>query len=475
VSRDVRERPAAGGTWDHAAFAASLQEAGAALAAYVAESEAGRGRTIVQPPIEDVERDLELRRWMAEGGMDAEAFGTFLQRYLERTTRLHHPGEMAHQVAVPDVGSALADVLHGVVNNPMAIYEMGPAGAAIERVVIEWMLRHAGFFPATAGGVLTHGGSLANLTAMLAARAWAVPEAWQDGVPGDLAILAPPSAHYSIGRAVSILGLGQDALVPLDVDALERIDVPALERGLRRAADRGRRPIALVAAACATSTGLYDDLQGIAAFCQANELWLHVDAAHGASALVSPRHRGLLSGVEHADSVVWDAHKLLRTSALCAAVLVRDSTTLDRAFQQEASYLFYEERETPGVDLLSRAVECTKATLGLRLFLNLAFQGPDGMAAYLDGRFALTRAAHDLIQARPGFSCPYVPESNILCFRHGEDDARQLQIRDRLIQQGDYHLSSAVVGGHRYLRLTITAPSTSEATVEGLLDAIERL
>jgi L-2,4-diaminobutyrate decarboxylase len=342
-------------------------------------------------------------------------------------------------------------------------------------VVIEWMLRHAGFSAATAGGVLTHGGSLANLTAMLAARAWAVPEAWQEGVPDDLAILAPPSAHYSIGRAVSILGLGQDAVVPLDVDALERIDVEALERGLVRAAERGRRPIALVAAACATSTGLYDDLERIAAFCRANDLWLHVDAAHGASALVSPRHRSLLAGIEHADSVVWDAHKLLRTSALCAAVLVRDSKTLDRAFQQKASYLFYDERETPGVDLLSRAVECTKATLGLRLFLNLAFQGPDGMAAYLDGRFALTRAAHDLIQARPGFSCPYVPESNILCFRHGENDAHQLEVRDRLIDQGDYHLSSAVVGGHRYLRLTITAPSTSEATIDGLLDAIERL
>src|SRR5262249_29644223 len=148
---------------------------------------------------------------------------------------------------------------------------------------------------------------------------------------------------------------------------------------------------------------------------------------------------------------VWDAHKLLRTSALCAAVLVRDADTLERAFQQEASYLFYDERETPGIDLLSRAVECTKATLGLRLLLNLAFRGPDDLAAYLDDRFALTRAAHDVIAARPGFSCPYVPESNILCFRHGEDDGRQLWIRDQLIAGGDYHLSSTTVSGRRYL------------------------
>jgi L-2,4-diaminobutyrate decarboxylase len=461
--------------WDHAAFLAALQEAGGLLDGYVAESEAGRGPTIVQPPIDDVERDLELRRWMAEGGMDPAAFARFLRRYLERTTRLHHPGEMAHQVATPDVGSALADAIHGVINNPMAIYEMGPAGAAVEQVVVEWMLRHVGLDPTTAGGVLTHGGSLANLTAMLAARARAVPAAWRQGVPQDLALLAAPSAHYSIGRAVAILGLGQEAVVPLDVDRLDRVDVGALERGLERAAERGRRPFALVAAACATSTGLFDDLQAIGAFCRAHDLWFHVDAAHGASALISPRHRDRLAGIEQADSVVWDAHKLLQTSALCAAVLVRDSGTLDRAFQQEASYLFYEERDTPGVDVIARAVECTKATLGLRLFLNLAFRGPDGMAAYLDGRFALTRTAYDLIRARPGFSCPYEPESNILCFRRGDDDARQLAIRDALIADGRYHLSSAVVGGRRYLRVTLTAPATSEKTIAGLLDAIEAL
>src|SRR5262249_25325253 len=198
------------------------------------------------------------------------------------------------------------------------------------------------------------------------------------------------------------------------------VDVAALERSLERAAERGRRPFAVVAAACATSTGLFDDLQAIADFSRAHGLWLHVDAAHGASALVSPRHRGLLAGIEHADSTVWDAHKLLRTSSLCAAVLVRDETSLDRAFQQEASYLF-SDRDAPGVDVIARAVECTKATLGLRLFLNLAWHGEAGMAGYVEGRFALAHAAWERIAARPGFHCPYEPESNILCFRYGDD------------------------------------------------------
>ena len=196
-----------------------------------------------------------------------------------------------HQVAVPSTGPAVADLIHGATNNPMAKYEMGAAGATIEREVVRWMLEKVGFDRHVGGGVLTHGGSLANLTALLAARARAAPDAWRHGVPGDLALLAPPSVHYSVRRAAAILGLGEDAVVELDVDELERIRPDALAAGLDRCAAAGRRPIALVAVAPATSTGLHDDLSGIGAFCAEHGIWLHVDAAHGGSALLSEHHR----------------------------------------------------------------------------------------------------------------------------------------------------------------------------------------
>src|SRR4051812_18147122 len=170
------------------------------LAAYVEASHRGEGPAIANPPLGDVMADLDVRRRLREGGLDAESFGAFLGDYLARTTRLHDPGALAHQVAVPDVPSALADLVHGVINNPMAIYEMGAAAATIEVAVLEWMIEKVGW-PRGAGGVLTHGGSLAGLTAMLAARAHAAPDAWTRGVRNDLALLVPPSAHYSIKRA----------------------------------------------------------------------------------------------------------------------------------------------------------------------------------------------------------------------------------------------------------------------------------
>jgi L-2,4-diaminobutyrate decarboxylase len=424
------------------------------------------------PPLDRLSEELDLRRLIREGGLDAERFGPWLDRLLERSTRLHHPGELAHQVASPDVPAALADLVHGAINQPMSIYEMGPAAGAIEAAVVEWMVERIGWGTG-AGGVLTHGGSLANLTALLAARAAAAPNAWRDGVGRDLAVLAPPSAHYSVKRSVAMLGLGERAVVPLEVDRFERIVPGALGAAAERAREAGLRPMALVAAACATSTGLHDDLEAVGRFCRERGIWFHVDAAHGASALLSPGHRALLDGIEAADSVVWDAHKMLRTSSVCAAVLVRDERRLDAAFRQEASYLIYEDAQAAGPDLLGRQVECTKAPLGLKVFLNLAWRGERGLGDYVARQYDKTVRFWELIQARDGFDCLCRPESNILCFRYGADAALQVELRERLLAEGRFHLSSTVVDGDRWLRMAVMAPATSERTIEELLDAIE--
>jgi len=458
--------------WNGEEYERAATLAVAKVGEFVAASQRGEGPVTAWPSLEGVLHDLDARRWIREGGMDPDAFGAFLDAYLARSLRIHHPGYMAHQVAAPDVGAALSDLVHGAINNPMAMWEMGPAAAAIEVAVLDWMLGQVGWDPATAAGVLTHGGSLANLTALLGARARIAPDAWTRGTPSDLCVLAPPSAHYSVARAVAILGLGEDALIALETDSHERVVPERLEAALARARAAGRRPMALVAAACATSTGLHDDLGAIARFCREHGIWLHADCAHGASALLSARHRGLLAGIEHADSTVWDPHKMLATSSMCAAVLFRNAADLGAAFHQEASYLFYGDGHE-GIDLMSRAVECTKAPLGTKLFLNLAWRGERGMGDHVAGLYDAAHRFWELIRARPGFDCPYEPESNILCFRYGSDGARQIALRARLLAGGDFHLSSTAIAGERYLRLVVMAPATDDGTIERLMDAIE--
>ena len=459
--------------WSFSEFEISVVEALRVLDAYVEQSREGLEPVVRLTPVAEIFGETELQSWIENGSMDVTSFAAFLGNYLFHSTRMFHPGYMAHQVAVPDFPAALGDLVHGTIHNPMAIYEMGPSAAAVELAVLQWMLTKVGWGEA-GSGVLTHGGSLANLTALLAARAAAAPEAWDDGVSGELVILAPSSCHYSVSRAASILGLGAKAVLPVDVDENEVIVPAGLPSEFERVRESGKKIVALVANACATGTGLHDPLEQLGQICQEENVWLHVDGAHGASALVSEKEKHLLRGVEQADSITWDAHKMLRTSGLCTGVLFRDPHTLDRAFTQDASYLFYDE-ETPGIDLIRRTVECTKAGLGLKVFLNLAWRGERGIARYVEEEYSLARRIYAKIQSRDFFSCPYAPESNIVCFRYEGSDALQISIRDQLLAEGSYHISSTEICGRRYLRLTIINPQTTEETIDGLLKAIERI
>ncbi len=459
--------------WSFSEFEEAVVKALRVLDTYVEQSREGEDPVVRLTPVAEIFGDSALQEWMANGSLDPSSFAAFLENYLHHSTRMFHPGYMAHQVAVPDFPAALGDLVHGTIHNPMAIYEMGPSAAAVEIAVLQWMLKKIGW-EKNGSGVLTHGGSLANLTALLAARAAAAPEVWEEGANGELVILAPPACHYSVKRAASILGMGAKAVLPVEVDENEVIVAPRVRAAIQRATGDGKKVVALVANACATGTGLHDPLNELGRMCRDEDVWLHVDGAHGASALVSAKERHLLGGVELADSITWDAHKMLRTSGLCTGVLFRDPHSLDRAFTQDASYIFY-QHETPGVDLIHRTVECTKAGLGLKVFLNLAWRGEQSVARYVEEEYDLARCAYRIIQSRDRFSCPYEPESNIVCFRYEGDDDLQVAIRDRLLAEGLYHISSTEICGKRYLRLTIINPQTTEDTIEGLLTAIERI
>jgi len=458
-----------------------------ALERFVGESVRGDVPVVTVEPIQALTESMKLEGLLQEGFTTDEDFMAFLQTFLDGATRLHHPGFVAHQIALPHYASALADLISGILNNGMSVFEMGPTAGALEVTVIDWMLEKVGWQPTgrngarlpasgglPGGGVLTHGGSLANFTALLAARAAVAPEAWQEGTPGDLVVLAPATAHYSMARGVATMGLGTDALVEVPSDETGRILPDDLPAALASVIESGKRVMALCANACATATGLYDPLQEVGAFCRDHGIWFHVDGAHGASALLHPQERRRMAGVALADSLTWDAHKLLQTSALCAAVLFRDGRHLLGTFQQNAAYVLDGTREI-GHDFIGHQFECTKSPLGLKLFLVLAMAGEEALEKNVGVLWERTRQIHDQIAARPGFHVLCTPESNILCFRHAGDDEEQSRVRQELMKKGDFLLSQADVAGKRWLRMTVMNPLTDEATIRSLLDRIEAL
>lgn len=455
------------------------------LCVYLETSQQGKKKTLLQKPAEEIAKLLQLEMWIKEGGLDPTSVNHFIDTYLANTQHMHHPQYMGHQVAVPHVASGIADFIHGIINNPMAIYEMGPAAAVIEKFMVNWMLDKVGWFKGShlsdfnrlvsnGGGVLTHGGSLANLTALSAARAFIAPDSWTNGTPSDLVILAPEEAHYSIARSISIMGMGQNAVIPVAVNNLKVMKPEALLSTYQKVKETGKRVMAVVANACTTATGLYDPLDEIGHFCEEHKVWYHIDGAHGASALVSDKEKHLLKGINRANSLIWDAHKMMRTSSLCAAVLFKDYQTMERTFQQKGSYIFH-DKAALGFDTLPYTVECTKAAIGTKLFWVLAAEGEKGMATYIEDTYSNTRQFYQLINQHPDFYCPYVPEANILCFQYtkfGTDNDFQLQIRNEIVRRGNFYITSTELNNVRYLRLTIMNDLTRESHIKALIEEI---
>ena len=270
------------------------------------------------------------------------------------------------------------------------------------------------------------------------------------------------------------MGVGHQAVYPLEIDEHGVIIPDRLPAAYARVKAEGKRVVALIANACTTAAGLYDPLAEIGAFCRERELWFHVDGAHGGPALLTHKYRHLMQGIQLADSLTMNMHKLRRVTAVCTALLVRDARTLDGAFVQEGSYLFH-PKEQPGFDFLHRTIECTKPVLGLKFFMVLAAMGEKGMAEYIERQFDLTAEVYDYLQGLPDFECPVRPQSNILCFGLKGVDEGHMALRAKLLAQGDYYVSSAVLDGRRYLRLTLTNPATTVDDIKGLVHEIQEM
>lgn len=462
-----------------------ISSVGKLLTNHLEKSKAMETTALDQVDPQVIAKALELKERFVKGFREEKEILDFISTYLTHTNHLSHPHYMGHQVAVPQDLSGIPELIHGTVNNPSSLYEMGPAGATAEGFMINWMLDKVGwldardyydfkFVPGKASGLLTHGGSVANLTALAAARAAIAPEAWVKGNPNDLVVIGAASAHYSIARALSILGLGKKAFHPVTVDKNEVLLIDDLKKVYKQALSDNKRVMCVVANACATSSGLFDPIDAMGDFCQKHQLWFHVDGAHGAAILASQNNRHLFKGIEKANSLIWDAHKMMRVPALCTAVLFRDFTFQASAFQQKGSYVFHDS-EVVGMDSMPYTIECTKSALGLKLFWSFALEGEQAIAEFIDSRIALTQSFYRLLEAEDDFSTPYFPESNILCFRYekyGLDDAFQKHLRYTLINQKRFYITACDFNGRRHLRVVLLNPDTGIEHLKDLINTV---
>ena len=269
-----------------------------------------------------------------------------------------------------------------------------------------WLTERVGY-GAEGAGVLTSGGSLGTLTALLAMRqAQAGFDAWSEGLSGNrsLAVLVSDQAHYCNQRACAILGLGTRGVREVPTGERYVMTVDALARKHEEVLRDGQKPVAVIANAGSTGTGAYDPIRAIALFAEEKGLWLHVDGAHGASAVLSPRYAHLLDGVGRADSIAWDMHKMMMMPSLCTAVLVRNRRYLDGAFRQEASYLMGSDDEAPWYELAARTFETTKPGMATPLYAALRTLGAQTFGDYVTYTYDLARTFAREVDGRPDFA-----------------------------------------------------------------------
>ncbi|ALI98026.1 pyridoxal phosphate-dependent decarboxylase family protein [Rufibacter tibetensis] len=443
------------------------------LANYLAEATTDKESVQVTPWQEPAQ---QLAYWQEDFTKPATNPLALFQDVMDKSIQVHRKRYVGHQTTPTLPITILSSALMATLNQGMGVYEMGMVGNTLEKIMTEYLAQKLGF-DQEASGFVTSGGSLGNLTALLAARA-AATDIWNAGYKDgqQLAVLVSEEAHYCIDRAARIMGLGSEGIIKVPVNEKFQLRTDLLEQYYQQAISQGKQVIAVIGCAGTTSTGSYDDLEAIADFSEKHQLWFHIDGAHGAPAAFSPKYRHLIKGIERADSVVVDYHKMMMTPSLSTALIFKRGSDAYKIFSQRAQYLWTEQDTEEWYNGGKRSFECTKAMSVLNVYTIFRTHGEEVFRENIEQLYGLGTTFASMIKANPAFELAYEPQCNIVCFRYkAEGDLSSLnkEIRRLVLEEGRFYVVQTILNGQSYLRVSLMNPLTSEQDLEELLQNIE--
>jgi aromatic-L-amino-acid decarboxylase len=438
------------------------------------------------------------------GGSQRRAIAR-LEAIFEDSMRMSHPRLFGLFTPAPLPIAALADMAAAFLNQSPDAWKAGPAATEVEAGILRTFTRRLGWGAGSFGAV-TSGGGGANLLALKMARDRALGTAVRRRgtarePSGRLRVYASDQAHFSIARALDILGIGSDALVTLPTGRDRRLDPGQLEVVLGHDRRRGLRPMAIVATAGTTSTGTLDPLTAVARCARRHGAFLHVDAAYGGALLFSRKHRRRLAGLERADTITIDPHKGLFQPFSLAVLLARDRERLRASCALEPDYLRKDlEREPDRLDLYQHSLEGSRPFRALKLDLTLQTLGIDGLGALVDRTMEVATHLERRVLADPRFeTCGAPVDLSTVVLRYlprwarasaprgarsvklGRDasarrrlDHVQRRIQHTVERGGEAWFPAIVLDGEVWLRIGIFNYRTTAADIDRLLRAIVR-
>lgn len=383
--------------------------------------------------------------------------------------RVDHPRFFAFVPSPGNYVSAMADAIASGFNVFNGTWLGGSAAAAMDLAVTGWLREWCGL-PETGGGQLVSGGSVANLTALAAARHHMVPGSLDPAV----AYLSDQT-HSSVERALRVIGLRPEQIRRIASDRQFRLPMQSLAAAVQHDSRAGLLPFCVIANAGTTNSGAVDPLEELADFCTRERLWLHADGAYGAAAVICERGRAALSGLERVDSLALDPHKWLFQPFECGCVLLRDVELLNSAFRVMPEYLrdvYRGEEETHPCDY---GIQLTRGFRALKLWYSLkAF----GMTAFRDAvsrGFELAELAELELGRYPDCRIVSPAQMAIVCFRFAEGEAAQSHVVEGMLRDGYAFLTSTVLRGEPCLRLCTINPRTTEDDIRETIRRIADL
>ena len=428
-----------------------------------------------EPPLDQRVREL-LRTELPEGRAPVDEVLDDAGRILDESIAQPRPRYFAF------IGSSGLPI--GVIGDAIAsAYDINlavdaRAATLIEKQAVRWAAEFIGY-PSSAAGAFTSGGTISNTSALAAAREYALPRVRFEGMEGTrVAVYCSEEAHYSVTRAVEMLGIGSRNLRAIPLGKDRGLIPEALAEAIDRDRADGITPIAVVATAGTTLTGAIDPLEAIAEICEERHVWMHVDGAYGLpAAAVRPE---LFRGFERAHSVSVDAHKWLYLPKACAVVLVREQQDLTHAFAHEQGYLPHQRHELHAVDT---TFEYSRPFRALKFWLAMRAHGAPAFRAAIERNLEEARLLHQEVQRFDDLEAFGPPVLSIVPFRHrpnGMTDVEALnEHNDRLgralLEDGRVYLASALIDGEVWLRPCFVNFRTTEEDVLAVVEVTREL